>query len=125
MNIQCVVGLDIGGTNCRIGMVDQRNNLYHSQIINTAELQIKDNFLDGLLDYTKHYIHLYQGKYDIKAISMGFPSTISSDRSVLLSTPNIEGLDKIPIVSLCEKVFNIPIFINRDVNMLFDRFFFL
>jgi allose kinase len=61
---------------------------------------------------------LYQKEFEIRAISMGFPSTISSDRSTLLSTPNIEGLDNIPIVTVCEKVFHIPVFINRDVNML-------
>jgi allose kinase len=118
MNIQCVVGLDIGGTNCRIGMVDYANNLYHAQIINTVDLQFNGKFLDGLLDFTQQYIDQYQSKFDIIAISMGFPSTINRDRSVLLSTPNIEGLNNIPIVSLCEKVFKIPVFINRDVNML-------
>lgn len=118
MQIQCVVGLDIGGTNCRIGLVDQSNNLYHPQIFNTAELQINGSFLDGLLDFTKDYIDQYQTDYTIAAISMGFPSTISSDREVLISTPNIEGLNNIPIISLCKKIFNIPVFVNRDVNML-------
>lgn len=118
MRIQCVVGLDIGGTNCRIGLVDQENNLYNPQIFCTADLQIYGSFLDGLLDFTKRYINQYQDKYDIIAISMGFPSTINSKRDVLLSTPNIEGLDNIPIVSLCEEAFKIPVFINRDVNVL-------
>lgn len=118
MLIQCIVGLDIGGTNCRIGLVDRSNNLYHPQILNTAELQVNDCFLEGLQSFTKDYINQYQKDFDILAISMGFPSTISSDRKVVISTPNIDGLDNVPIVSLFEDVFDIPVFINRDVNML-------
>jgi allose kinase len=117
MRIQCVVGLDIGGTNCRIGFVDREYNLYHPQICYTADLQNSGDFIKELEIYTASYIDMYKDKFDAVAISMGFPSTIDKERRVILSTPNIPGLDQVPIVSIYEKAFQVPVFINRDVNM--------
>lgn len=118
MKIQSIVGLDIGGTNCRIGLVDRDYNLYHSEICYTAELQKDGNFLEMLEVFTEAYIEKHKADFDILAISLGFPSTIDKDRKVVLSTPNIVGLNNVPIVSMFEKTFEMPIFINRDVNML-------
>ena len=118
MKIQCIVGIDIGGTNCRIGLTDREYNLYHPEICYTAELQADGDFLERLESFTSSYIELYQSDYDIMAISLGFPSTIDKDRKVVLSTPNIAGLNNVPIVTIFENVFHLPIYINRDVNML-------
>lgn len=118
MQKKCVVGLDIGGTYCRIGLVDADNKLYHPQFTSTVELQKSGSFAEELKNFTAIYINNYQYDFDIRAISIGFPSTIDRDRRVILSTPNIKALNDIPIVSIYEKEFEIPIYINRDVNML-------
>ncbi|MGF7141831.1 allose kinase [Anaerotaenia torta] len=118
MRIKCVIGLDIGGTYCRMGIVDRLNKLYHPYICSITDLQSDNHFINGLMDFIESYMEMHQKEFDIQAISMGFPSTIDHDRRVLLSTPNIDGLDNIPIVDLCEERFRIPVYINRDVNML-------
>lgn len=118
MGIECVVGLDIGGTHCRIGLVDHESKLYHPYIGKTKELVNNHDFISGLIDFIKGYIESHQKDFEIQAVSMGFPSTIDQDRRVLLSTPNIEGLNNVPIVDLCEEQLQLPVYINRDVNML-------
>lgn len=118
MGIPSVVGLDIGGTNCRIGIVDINNKLYDPQICLTADLQKEGRILDALGHFIIEYIRNKKADFDIQAISMGFPSTIDKERKTLLSTPNINGLNNIPIVSIYEEMFNLPVFINRDVNIL-------
>ncbi|TAH74841.1 MAG: allose kinase [Anaerolineaceae bacterium] len=118
MRNKCVVGLDIGGTYCRMGLVDRMNRLYHPYICNTMDLNGDKNFVNGLMAFIKSYINLHEKEYEIQAISMGFPSTIDHERKVVLSTPNIEGLDNVSIVDLYEEEFKIPVYINRDVNML-------
>lgn len=118
MRIECVVGLDIGGTNCRIGLVDRDINIYDPYICSTNDIYKGQNFVDDLIAFISSYIDQHKKEFDILAVSMGFPSTIDYERKVLLSTPNIEGLDNIPIVALCEEQLNLPVFINRDVNML-------
>jgi allose kinase len=118
MRIKCVVGLDIGGTYCRIGLVDAEDNLYNPKVISTSQLQNGDNFAEELKAFTALFIEANREEFDIQAISIGFPSAIDKDRKVILSTPNIRGLNGIPIVSIYEKEFSMPVYINRDVNIL-------
>ena len=59
-------------------------------------------------------------------VSLGFPSTIDRTRRHVLSTPNIPGLNDISVADFLEEKLQIPVFLERDVNLLLlhdlDRF---
>ncbi len=124
MRIQCILGMDIGGTNVRAGLVDKENNLYHFRIINTQSIREGVNgksFVENLSDRMETYIETYESQFEVVGVSVGFPSTIDKSRRVVLSTPNIQGLDNVPIADILEKRLGVPVYVNRDVNMLFYR----
>jgi len=109
-----VLSLDIGGTNLRIGMVDRNNKLYNY----TCE---ENNLLD--LDDLKSYINKHIKKNSIGSlvsIAIGFPSTVSKNKKIVYSSPNIEGFDNINVADPLEDMFNVPVFIDRDVNFLLE-----
>lgn len=110
-----ILGIDIGGTNFRIGLVSQIYEITEFKIISIKELQ-KGNFIDNLIKEIEFYINLY--KEEIEAIGIGFPSIVSKDKKYVYSTPNIKNLDNINITDSLEKKLNIPIYINKDVNFL-------
>lgn len=110
-----VLGIDIGGTNFRIGLVSQNYEVEEFQIKPILELQ-KGDFIDNLLKYIKFYTDLYREK--IKAIGIGFPSIVSKDKKYVYSTPNIKNLDNINVTDTLEKKLDIPVYINKDVNFL-------
>jgi D-allose kinase (fragment) len=110
-----ILGIDIGGTNFRIGLVSQIYEITEFKIISIKELQ-KGNFIDNLIKQIEFYINLY--KEEIEAIGIGFPSIVSKDKKYVYSTPNIKNLDNINITDSLEKKLNIPIYINKDVNFL-------
>ena len=110
-----ILGIDIGGTNFRIGLVSQIYEITEFKIISIKELQ-KGNFIDNLIKQIEFYINLY--KEEIEAIGIGFPSIVSKDKKYVYSTPNIKNLDNINITDSLEKRLNIPIYINKDVNFL-------
>lgn len=122
----CMLGMDIGGTNIRMGLVDEAYRLYHFARIPTRSLQQPDGRLpvERLADSIEAYWQTHREAFEIAGISIGFPSTIDKSRRVILSTPNIPGLDQIPIADQLEARFSLPAYINRDVNMLFayDRY---
>ena len=124
MRPQCILGMDIGGTNVRAGLVDRENHLYHFRIINTQSMRDGVNgksFVENLTDRIEAYIRTHGDRFDVVGISAGFPSTIDKSRRVVPSTPNIEGLNDVPIADILEKRLGIPAYVNRDVNMLFYR----
>lgn len=114
-----ILGMDIGGTFIRMGLIDESINLTGFSFLKTANPDGSGATIDGIIEYIKKYCaENLNGKLPT-AVSMGFPSTIDKERKVVLSTPNIPGIQNVPVVDIIEQVLGIPAFINRDVNFLF------
>ncbi len=113
-----ILGFDIGGTNVRFGMVDEGGNLEHFVMKKSAEVFGK-NPVQSLAEQIREYIAHHQD-YRIEAIVAGFPSTIDRERKIVLSTPNIAGLDNMPVVDGLGKYFEQPVFLEKDVNLIFE-----
>lgn len=118
MKKEVIVCLDIGGTNCRMGFVDQEGNLFERQIVPTCHLA-GSNFVPQLAGLIRRYCKSYENLFEIRGISMGFPATIDAARRRVLQTPNIPGIaDNLPICELLEEALGLPVFLERDVNLL-------
>ncbi|WP_315120386.1 allose kinase [uncultured Clostridium sp.] len=117
MEKKFVIGIDIGGTNFRIGLVDEEGKIYNYAIESSQKLIGNDDSLVNLKEYLSDYINRNL-KGELKGISIGFPSTISKDKKTIYSTPNLKGFNNVNIVDYLEKELKVPTFLNRDVNCL-------
>lgn len=111
-----VVGVDIGGTNIRIATIDSDYNVSNFYTKRTKDIFVTANAVKDLSNFIQDYLN--KNDLDVLAISIGFPSTIDSNREIVVSTPNIECLQNINIVQELSFIFDKPIFINRDVNCI-------
>lgn len=118
MKTEAIICLDIGGTNCRMGLVDRDMNLTECKIVSTEELT-EGGLVCSLSRLIREYRAACEPSADIRAISMGFPATIDRGRRRVLQAPNIVGLgENIPICRVLEQELGIPVFLERDVNLL-------
>lgn len=107
-----VVAIDIGGTNTRIGNIDECGNLSDFSKEFTLELS-KKGMVESLIEKIRERIN-----ENTQAITIGVPSMVSKDKSTIYSTPNFKLLENISLKSKLQEYFNIPIYIDRDVNYL-------
>lgn len=112
-----VIGIDIGGTNFRIGTVDTSGNLKNFERTSSEMLQ-SEAAVSNLGQEVKSYIERYALEKQVSAISVGVPSIVSKDKSFVYSTPNLKGLENIDLGNLLSAYVNIPVFVDRDVNYL-------
>lgn len=122
MNLKTVMGIDIGGTYIRMGIVNEAHALSQFKIIKTKSIFTVGNPTDKLIQCIKNYLGTVPSDQIPCAISVGLPSTIDKTRKIVVNTPNIENFSdfqNIPLVELLEKALQIPVYINRDVNYLF------
>ena len=115
MNDEVIVGVDIGGTKIRIGAVDSDINLSNEKIYSSRQLQ-GENAVESLLEYLKSYIDSLQ--LPVKAISIGFPSTLNKNRDSVLNTPNLKGFNDVKMKALCEEALKVPVYLSKDATML-------
>ncbi|OUQ24605.1 allose kinase [Lachnoclostridium sp. An131] len=119
-----VLGMDVGGTHTRLGLVALDCSLTDFEIVKTEELQKSEDTVGSFIRVIREYLQRHAAGKEISAVSAGFPSTLDRDRRTVLSTPNIRGFNNIAIVDRLEEEFGIPAFIETDVDMLllYDMF---
>lgn len=112
-----VIGIDIGGTNFRIGTVSADGKLMNFEK-KSSRILVADGAVEGISKEIKQYIIRYDLEGKIKAVAIGVPSIVSKDKSFVYSTPNLKGIDNIDLGNLLSNHLNLPVYIDRDVNYL-------
>ena len=117
MSNRIVLGIDIGGTNLRMGLVDEQYALTCFECFSTTETLSSDNAVECLARKVKEYM-AQTGAAEVSAIALGMPSVVHKNHSYVYSTPNINGLNEIDLGAQLEQMLNIPVYVDRDVNFI-------
>lgn len=116
MSNKCIIGMDIGGTNFRIGAVDSRGKTENFRKVPVNSVFVTEDVLGDLTAYLKQYISELREPAD--AVAIGFPATLNRERTVVLQAPNVKFMEQLPVVETLSKKLGLPVFIERDVTML-------
>jgi allose kinase len=115
-----VLGIDIGGTNFRIGLVNKSGRIIKYKVESSSVLVTAEN--DSLENLVKYIETFLEENLDgiLMGIAIGFPSTVSKDKTMVYSTPNLKlsGFENVNIAEYIEGRIKVPVFINKDVNFL-------
>lgn len=115
-----VLGIDIGGTNMRFALVDEQQNMTAFERLDTQSIFAEVGHpTEKLAECIRTYCGRYLDGAMPLAVSIGFPSTINRERTVVVQTPNIACIpDNYAVVEELGSALGIPVYINRDVNNL-------
>ena len=114
-----VIGVDLGGTNVRAGLVAG------SKLVKMAELQlgpVKNR--DQVLGLVYNVIEQVIDKNTI-AIGVGVPSVVDTIKGIVYDVVNISSWKRVPLKKLLEDRYCIPVKINNDANcfVMGEKFF--
>ncbi|WP_428656522.1 ROK family protein [Runella sp.] len=104
------IGVDLGGTKIKAGV--EKNGSIIQQ--NTILLQQKESLsatLTQLIDLIKPLTD-----YSVSSIGIGVPSVVDTDRGIVYNVANIPSWEKVALRDILEEEFNVPVFVNNDVN---------
>jgi len=112
----CVLGVDVGGTHIRMGIVDDSGTIVSDNMRYTKEVSEGESTLENLISLLEGFVH--ESGFNPRGISIGFPSVVSKDRKTIIQTPNIRGLDNLELSAIVSSYFGIPCELEKDVNLL-------
>ena len=111
------IGVDVGGTNVKIALVDKEGSIVYSNTTPTrAEMGYEytiSNIKQAIVDLMKE---TKTDKTTIEGIGFGFPGQIDCDAGVVRVSPNIPGWINVPVAKIIEKEFGIPTKVDNDVR---------
>jgi len=111
------LGIDLGGTNIKSGVVDDHGLPLSSVSVPThAELGGKKG-LDSLEQAARLAVEASGLSWDeIVAVGLGSPGTMDIEQGMLLEPPNLPGWEQMPVRRLLEERLRKPTILQNDGN---------
>jgi glucokinase len=110
MNYANTIGIDLGGTNMRAGLVNGRQ----LSDINTERIDRNapaEQIVTQLFELTEKIIN-----NTVTAIGIGVPGLVDEERGIVFDVLNIPSWTELPLKQLMEERFHIPVLVNNDAN---------
>ena len=119
-----VIGIDVGGTSFRIGLVKNRREIKLFRKVPVRSVFSSEDPLRDLTEYLKVYLQTAE-KAGIcpEAVAIGFPATLDKERRRVLQAPNIPFMENLPVQETLQTALGLPVMIDRDVvfALAYDR----
>lgn len=113
-----VIGIDLGGTNCRGALVASEGVLSSVFRMPTRMETGLEQFLDRLIAFCRD-LRVVAEKQGLKteALGMGVPGIIAPDGIVRIS-PNLPSLNNVPLAALLQERLGLPVTLGNDANVI-------
>jgi len=114
-----IIGVDLGGTNIKFGLFDDRLKLADKQILNTARFKGKQQLIEilacGINDIiAKNGLE----KKDIRGVGLGLPGPVDFKKGIVYFFPNIPGWKKVPLRKILKDKLGLPVYLDNDVKVM-------
>lgn len=111
------IGIDVGGTNVKIALVDENGKIIYSNSVPTyAKMGYEytvNNIKQAIKDLMKE---TNTDSTTIEGIGFDFPGQVDYKTGIVKLAPNIPGWVNVPIAQMIEDEFHIPTRIDNDVR---------
>ena len=111
------IGVDVGGTNVKIALVDKKGEIKFPKTVPTRAEMGYEYTIGNIQQSIKDLIsEAGIEKSALEGIGFGFPGQIDCDKGIVRLAPNIPGWVNVPISEIMQKEFNVPVKVDNDVR---------
>jgi glucokinase len=109
------IGIDIGGTNTKYGLVNHRGEITENGELKTDAYPTIESFVDALYKTLQPIIDKLPAESSVKGIGIGAPNG-NFYKGTIEYAPNLHWKGIIPIAKLVSDRFNLPASLTNDAN---------
>lgn len=115
MKEKYAIGIDVGGTNTKFGIVNRKGEILEQDRIKTNEKDNVEGFIEVLAAKLQPMIEKYGGAESFVGIGMGAPNA-NYYKGTIEYAANLKWKGIIPMADLLEERFKIPAKLTNDAN---------
>jgi len=105
-----ILGIDLGATNIRVGHVRDRTLTRVENAPTPSEGSV-DDVMDRICTLIERY-----DLDGVDGIGIGVPSVVDIETGVVYEVQNIPSWDEVPVKSILETRYEVPVYVNNDAN---------
>ncbi len=115
-----VIGIDLGGTNLRTGLVDRNGKIHHRLSIKTENNADPQTISNQIFYLINEIINVGAGlkpaPTNIIGVGLGSPGLVDKKGETILFSPNLPLWRNIPIKRMVSERFSVPCVLENDAN---------
>lgn len=108
------LGIDLGGTTCAFGLLDERGALSGQTQIETRQTDAPEVLLGRIAATARAIIEKAPTK--VEAVGIGVPGHVRHADGVCVYAPNLSGWNDLPVGPLLNEKIGLPVYALNDAN---------
>jgi glucokinase len=119
MGKRYIIGIDLGGTNLKVALLDLKYKIKDREILGTRSFFEKEELISGII-YSINRIIKYNAldKTDILGVGLGMPGPVDAKNGLVHFLPNIPGWREVRLRDILKKRTGLKIFIDNDAKVM-------
>ena len=110
-----VVGMDIGGTNSVMGIVDKQGNILCTDTVKTGQYTQVEDYVDAVCSRLLPLIDKYGGPDHFRGMGIGAPNA-NFYKGTIEQAPNLPWKGIVPLADMFSQRTGIPVAMTNDAN---------
>ena len=106
------IGIDIGGTNIKVGLVDARGRVLGRRMLATRARRGPRQALERVAQAVAEL----RGRRRLRSIGVGIAGLVDHVHGIVRVPPNLPGWNGTPVKATLERLTGTPVFCANDVN---------
>jgi glucokinase len=113
-----VLGIDLGGTNVRLALINYKGEIIFRKEWATASMPDQSALVITLAAELKKTGEEARSQgWEVKGVGIGVPGFIKPQEGLVVISPNVPALNECPLVPLLAPYVNWPLFLGNDADL--------
>jgi len=114
-----IIGIDLGGTNLKIALLDFKYNIVYKNVLNTKSFVKKESLSLAIINSINGIIcNSSLNRKNILGVGLGLPGPIDIRRGLVHFFPNIPGWKEVGLQGILKQRLKLPVFLDNDANLM-------
>lgn len=112
------IGIDLGATNLKIGLL-RRNQIIGRKVLPTQDFGTRENLITGLSSAISDILSEKKiSRKNVLGIGIGVPGPVDFSKGVVHFLPNIKGWHNVSLKAIIQRKVHLPVVIDNDANLM-------
>jgi glucokinase len=117
MSATYTIGIDLGGTNIKGGLCDERGHVRMRHTVTTQADRGVDHVLRRMVQLVDELLRRAGiARQDCVGVGVGAPGPMSHARGIIYSAPNLPGFVDVPLRDRFAQLTGLPVVLENDAN---------
>lgn len=107
------LGIDLGGTQIRVAVVDEEGIIYQTETASSHATESAEVIVNNIFNQ----IDKIENLDEISGIGIGVPGPVNQNEGHMTLASNIPALSKYPLIKVLRERYELPVYMDNDANV--------